>query len=1015
MITLENGFPQGPNGLIVPNGSISLQLNVDATVIASPYGFVCAAIPVIFQFDEDGALIQPARIWSNAELNPQLSTTLLGTYYLVTFYDQNGAVLNSTPMWWQFPEADGETVDISRMKPFSTVGGNVIFYPVLAGVGAIPPPTPTTLGGVFSNIGATHQWIRSINLDGSVSLSQPTYSDIGGNPIAAGSNTQVQFNDGGIFGGNSGFTYTKTTQALGGLLGLYADPTETTYPDITITPQGTTGSTSYSYYVVAQKGVLGIIDIDTILVDGYPEISNGNDTLDNTNFNRITWAAVPGATSYTVYRISQPQGIIGTTSAFQFDDTGMDPDVLSSEPLLTDENGWVGVYPGLVVGGPVARIVDSAPIYQPVIVSSGRVDILVDGAHANQAINIKTHNVPGSPGYGVPIGMSMLVRSQGVSGIQQDMTGISIIVESQNTDTPAALIGMEIFCDCHGTSDTWTGLSLTAVQIPDLGHINTAKGIFVGSVGGAHGEIVSAYGIYIEDQSSPPVVTTTHYALYIAEQTLGSWSVYSVGGPNFFGGSITVANILTFNGSGSGSASIGVAAAAGTPNKLVLPVSTATANNLLVSDGGNPQQLSWSTGMTYSSNTLTLPALKFSGATSGSATIGAASIAGTPNRINLPTTNGTVGQVLTTDGGNPQQTSWTTISGTGTVTSVGLVGDGVIYDPTVTGSPVTSSGTLTPVLLSQAAHKVLIGPTSSSATPTFRILDPTDIPNLAATIITSGQLALARGGTHADLSATGGTSFVLRQSSVGADITVSQLAASDLSNGVTGSGAVVLAAAPALTGNATAVTQLAADNSTRVATTAFVQSVALTAGAVTSVFGRAGVVVAVSGDYGFADISGTAGLAQGGTHADLSGTGGASQVLKQVSVGANITVGQLAASDLSNGVTGSGAVVLAASPTLTGAPLAPTPATTDSSTKLATTAYVQAQKYAATFGSTTNLVIAGATHGLGTADLVVAVYDSATGTRTLVIPNSVTIDSTLFTVTVTFASAQAGRIVILAI
>jgi hypothetical protein len=52
------------------------------------------------------------------------------------------------------------------------------------------------------------------------------------------------------------------------------------------------------------------------------------------------------------------------------------------------------------------------------------------------------------------------------------------------------------------------------------------------------------------------------------------------------------------------------------------------------------------------------------GATSGSATVGAAAIAGTPNQINLPTATGTNGQVLKTDGGNPQQTSWTTAAST---------------------------------------------------------------------------------------------------------------------------------------------------------------------------------------------------------------------------------------------------------------------------------------------------------------------------------------------------------------
>jgi hypothetical protein len=50
---------------------------------------------------------------------------------------------------------------------------------------------------------------------------------------------------------------------------------------------------------------------------------------------------------------------------------------------------------------------------------------------------------------------------------------------------------------------------------------------------------------------------------------------------------------------------------------------------------------------------------------------------------------------------------------------------------------------------------------------------------------------------------------------------------------------------------------------------------------------------------------------------DFSATGGTSQVVKQDSIGAAFTIGQLAASDLSNGVIGSGAVVLAIAPTFT--------------------------------------------------------------------------------------------------
>lgn len=97
-------------------------------------------------------------------------------------------------------------------------------------------------------------------------------------------------------------------------------------------------------------------------------------------------------------------------------------------------------------------------------------------------------------------------------------------------------------------------------------------------------------------------------------------------------------------------------------------------------------------------------------------------------------------------------------------------------------------------LQKEPANKILAGPTTGADDfPTYRSAVAADIPNLDAAKITTGKLALARGGTNADLSGTGGTSQVLRQSSAAAAITVGQLAASDLSNGTTGSGLVVLA------------------------------------------------------------------------------------------------------------------------------------------------------------------------------------------------------------------------------
>lgn len=113
----------------------------------------------------------------------------------------------------------------------------------------------------------------------------------------------------------------------------------------------------------------------------------------------------------------------------------------------------------------------------------------------------------------------------------------------------------------------------------------------------------------------------------------------------------------------------------------------------------------------------------------------------------------------------------------GSVTSVDMTVPSALL--AVTGPPITTSGTLALTLVAQSANCVFSGPSSGGAVaPTCRALVSNDVPNLQNL---NGLLSLAKGGTHADLSATGGPSRVLRQSSTGADITVSQLAASDIS------------------------------------------------------------------------------------------------------------------------------------------------------------------------------------------------------------------------------------------
>lgn len=105
-----------------------------------------------------------------------------------------------------------------------------------------------------------------------------------------------------------------------------------------------------------------------------------------------------------------------------------------------------------------------------------------------------------------------------------------------------------------------------------------------------------------------------------------------------------------------------------------------------------------------------------------------------------------------------------------------------------------------------------------------------DIPSLAASKITTGQIALARGGTNADLSATGGANQVVRQDSSGGAFTVSALAAADIPN-IAESQVTSLTsdlalksplASPTFTGTPAAPSATAGTNTTQIATTAFV-------------------------------------------------------------------------------------------------------------------------------------------------------------------------------------------------
>lgn len=99
-----------------------------------------------------------------------------------------------------------------------------------------------------------------------------------------------------------------------------------------VAPQGTTGATTYTYKIVARNST------GTTEASQATSTVLGNVTLSATNFNQLTWTAVPFADTYDVYRTvggATTGKIVSATAALTTNDTGLAGDASTAPTVNT--------------------------------------------------------------------------------------------------------------------------------------------------------------------------------------------------------------------------------------------------------------------------------------------------------------------------------------------------------------------------------------------------------------------------------------------------------------------------------------------------------------------------------------------------------------------------------------------------------------------------------------------------------------------------------------------------------
>ena len=354
-----------------------------------------------------------------------------------------------------------------------------------------------------------------------------------------------------------------------------------------------------------------------------------------------------------------------------------------------------------------------------------------------------------------------------------------------STGTLTAVLANEtantVFAAPNGSTGTPTFRALVAADIPTISLTTGVSGVLPAANGGtgintssaSNGELLigNGAGLSLNTLTAGSNVTITNGSGTITIAAAGSVTSVALALPNIFtvtGSPVTSSGTLTATLASESANTVFAApnGTAGTPTFRALVAADIPTISLTTGVSGILPAANGGTGI----NT--------SGATNGEVLIG--------NGSGLSLHTLTAGTGVTITNGSGTITIAATGTG-GTVTSVGLALPSIF---TVSGSPVTTTGTLTATLANETANTVFAAPNGSTGTPTFRTLVAADIPTISLTTGVSGVLPAANGGTGINTStATNGELLIGN----GAGLSLNTLTAGSNVSITNGSGTITIA------------------------------------------------------------------------------------------------------------------------------------------------------------------------------------------------------------------------------